>query len=57
VINSIEVGDHIIFFGEVLYADAEEEFFKDGVWDTTKAGLIYHLGGTLFMKSSEFTKM
>ncbi|MEO0128225.1 MAG: flavin reductase family protein [candidate division WOR-3 bacterium] len=57
VIDSIEIGDHIIFFGEVLYAEAEEDLFKDGVWDTAKAGLIYHCGGTFFMKSSEYKKM
>ncbi len=53
VIDYIEVGDHIMFFGEVLYAEAEEDFFKDGVWDTNRAELIYHLGGNCFMKSSE----
>lgn len=57
VIDYKEVGDHILFFGEVLYAEAEEDLFKDGVWDTEKAGLIYHLGGNFFMKSSEKTKV
>ncbi|MCX7995822.1 MAG: flavin reductase family protein [candidate division WOR-3 bacterium] len=57
VIDSIEVGDHIIFFGEILYAEAEEDLFKDGVWDTARAELIYHCGGTCFMKSSEYTKI
>lgn len=57
VINATEIGDHILFSGEVLYADAEESLFKDGVWDTEKAGLIYHLGGNCFMKSSPFTKV
>jgi flavin reductase (DIM6/NTAB) family NADH-FMN oxidoreductase RutF len=46
-----EIGDHIMFFGEVVYADAEADLFRDGVWDTEKAELIYHLGGDCFMKS------
>lgn len=57
VIDAIEVGDHIVFLGEVLYAEAEESLFKDGIWDTEKAGLIYHCGGTFFMKSTEYTKV
>lgn len=51
LIDKIEVGDHIVFFGEVLYAEAEKELFPDGFWDTEKAELIYHLGGNYFMKS------
>jgi len=57
VIDGIEIGDHILFSGEVLYAEAEEDLFKDGVWDIEKAGLIYHLGEKCFMKSSPFTKV
>jgi len=56
VIDTREIGDHIMFFGVVQYADADEELFKDGIWDTKKAELIYHLGGNFFMKSSEFKK-
>ncbi|MEO0068212.1 MAG: flavin reductase family protein [candidate division WOR-3 bacterium] len=51
VIDKTEIGDHIIFFGEVVYAEAEEGLFHNGVWDTETAGLIYHLGGSWFMKS------
>ncbi len=47
-----EVGDHYLFFGEAAYAEAEAEMFKDDVWDTCQAELIYHLGGNIFMKSS-----
>ncbi len=57
LIDYKEVGDHYMFFGEVLYADAEESLFKDGIWDSEKAGLIYHLGGNLFMKSTGFNKV
>ncbi|MGQ9465592.1 MAG: flavin reductase family protein [bacterium] len=57
VIDLREVGDHIMFFGEVLYAEVEEELFKDGVWDTKMAKLIYHLGGNYFMKSAPSTKV
>lgn len=57
VIDTREVGDHILFIGEVLYAEAEEDLFKGGFWNTEKAELIYHLGGNYFMKSAESTKV
>ncbi len=56
VADKKEIGDHIMFFGEVAYAEAEEGFFKDGVWDTGSAELIYHLGGSYFMKSCPVEK-
>ena len=44
------IGDHFVFFGEPLYADAEEELFDfdNFVWKDN-AGLIFHLGGKFFM--------
>jgi len=51
LIDTKAIGDHIIFLGEVIYAEAEADLFKDGIWDTGKAELIYHLGGDRFMKS------
>ena len=47
-----EIGDHYIFFGEAVYADADEEMFVNDIWDAARAELIYHLGGDFFMKSS-----
>ncbi len=52
LIDKVPVGDHIMFLGEVVYAEAEEDFFQNGFWNTEKAELIYHLGGNRFMKSS-----
>ncbi|MCX7661060.1 MAG: flavin reductase family protein, partial [Candidatus Omnitrophica bacterium] len=49
-----EIGDHFLFLGEALYAEAEEEFFKNDIWDTKRCALIYHLGANFFMKSAEF---
>ncbi|MEW6075165.1 MAG: flavin reductase family protein [Candidatus Omnitrophota bacterium] len=46
-------GDHTLFVGEVIYAKAEEELFKD-VWNTEKVKLIYHLGGSFFTGSKDF---
>jgi flavin reductase (DIM6/NTAB) family NADH-FMN oxidoreductase RutF len=40
-------GDHKLFVGEVIYADAQEDFFSE-VWDVDKVKLIYHLGGRYF---------
>ncbi|MFC1514733.1 flavin reductase family protein [Candidatus Omnitrophota bacterium] len=46
-----EIGDHFVFFGQPLYAEAEEECFdfEHLVWKED-AGLIFHLGGTFFMR-------
>jgi flavin reductase (DIM6/NTAB) family NADH-FMN oxidoreductase RutF len=44
------VGDHIMFYGEVLYAEAEAGKFENGLWHPERAQLIYHLGGNRFMK-------
>jgi len=42
-----EFGDHKLFVGEIIYAQAEEDLF-DQTWDVDKAKLIYHLGGKYF---------
>lgn len=49
-----EVGDHYFFIGEVVYAEAEEKYFANGFWDTSKVDLIFHLGGRYFCKSSPY---
>lgn len=46
-----EIHDHKLFIGEIIYAEAEDEFFKD-TWDTDKIKLIYHLGGGAFTTSA-----
>lgn len=50
VIDQVEAGDHIMFFGEVIYAEAEEGLWDNGTWNPEAAVLIYHLGGNRFMK-------
>lgn len=52
-----DVGDHHLFFGEVVFAEAEEEYFKEGFWDTRQVEFIFHLGSRYFFKSSEFTEI
>jgi len=49
-----DIGDHILFFGEAIYAEADSEKFVNDIWDTSQAELIYHLGANFFMKSTEF---
>jgi flavin reductase (DIM6/NTAB) family NADH-FMN oxidoreductase RutF len=49
-----EITDHYLFFGEIIYAEAETEHFKNNFWDTTKVDFIFHLGGRFFFKSSPF---
>lgn len=48
-----KIGDHYLFFGEPIYAEADSHLFKEDIWDTSKAELIYHLGGNFFMKPSK----
>lgn len=48
LVQQVEVGDHIMFVGEVVYALAEEGIF-DEVWDTARVALLYHLGGDHFI--------
>ncbi|MEO0023362.1 MAG: flavin reductase, partial [candidate division WOR-3 bacterium] len=49
VIDRTKIGDHIMFFGEVIYAEVEEGLWDNGTWKP-EAELIYHLGGNRFMK-------
>lgn len=51
--ETIELGDHYLFVGQPVYAEAEEELFTENAWDSAKAELIYHLGGKNFTKSGE----
>ena len=45
-----EFGDHVLFAGEVIYAEAEESLFRE-TWNTDKIKLLYHLGGSSFTTS------
>ncbi|MFA5361945.1 MAG: flavin reductase family protein [Candidatus Omnitrophota bacterium] len=47
-----EFGDHVLFAGEVIYAEAEESLFTD-TWNVDKIKLIYHLGGNRFSVSGQ----
>lgn len=47
-----EVGDHILFIGEVIYASAEQGLFSE-IWNVDKVKLIYHLGGRFFTTSDK----
>ncbi len=52
-----ESGDHFIFIGKIVYAEAEEKYFYNNVWDTKKVEFIFHLGGRNFFKSSSLIEM
>lgn len=54
LIETKEVGDHCLFIGEVVEAEAEGSYFINDFWDTSKVGLIFHLGAKLFFKSSPY---
>ena len=56
LISVKDIGDHYVFFGEVLYAEAEEGYFARGCWDTSKAKLISHVGGKCFSVISPSTR-
>ncbi|MBU2101825.1 MAG: flavin reductase family protein [Candidatus Omnitrophota bacterium] len=47
-----EVGDHFLFLGEVVYAQAEEKNFVHDLWSIAGVEFIFHVGGELFFKSS-----
>ena len=47
-----EFGDHKLFVGEIIYAQAEEGLF-DQTWNVDKTKLIYHLGGSFFTCSGK----
>lgn len=49
-----ETGDHYLFFGEVVYAEAENSLFVNDFWDTNKVELIFHLGSKFFFKPSPY---
>ncbi|MBM3248339.1 MAG: flavin reductase family protein, partial [Candidatus Omnitrophica bacterium] len=51
-----EVGDHILFIGEVVFASAEDELFND-IWIPDKVKLVYHLGGANFTSSGDLIKV
>jgi flavin reductase (DIM6/NTAB) family NADH-FMN oxidoreductase RutF len=42
-----EAGDHLLFIGEVIFACAQEDLFKE-TWQPDKVKLIFHLGGKSF---------
>ena len=49
-----DIGDHYVFFGQVISAWAEEEKFSHDFWNTGKAEFIFHLGSKYFFKSAPF---
>lgn len=56
LIDVKEVVDHYVFFGEVLHAEAENDYFVNDLWDTNKVELIFHLGSHFFFKSSPYVE-
>lgn len=43
-----EVGDHTLFVGEVLHAQAQATYFSD-VWEVERAKVLLHLRGERFL--------
>jgi len=52
-----EIGDHLLFVGNIIYAEVESEYFKEGFWDTNGVELIFHLGAKYFFKSSPYIEV
>ena len=50
----IVVGDHIVFYGEILAASAEGKLFKE-TWkiENEETQLLHHLGGRDFYASGQ----
>ena len=51
-----EVGDHVVFIGEPIFASADELYFNE-IWDVDKVKLIYHLGAENFTSSGKAIKV
>lgn len=58
VVDAIELGDHTLFDGEVVAAQAEEEAF-DGYWrlEDEEAKPLHHLGGDFYAVLDKRTKV
>ena len=52
VVDRVEVGDHVLFVGEVVAYHVDEEAFdvERSVWRLEKASILMHLGGELFVQ-------
>jgi flavin reductase (DIM6/NTAB) family NADH-FMN oxidoreductase RutF len=48
LVNSVECGDHTLFVGEVIYAEADESLFENGHWKAENTKLIHHLGSDFY---------
>jgi len=57
LIDVKDIGDHFLFLGEVVYAEADTECFVNDIWDTNKVDLIFHLGAKYFFKSSPYSEI
>ncbi|MBM3252614.1 MAG: flavin reductase family protein [Candidatus Omnitrophica bacterium] len=50
-----DVGDHVLFVGEPIYASAQDSLFNE-TWNIEKVKLIYHLGANNFTSSDKLIK-
>jgi flavin reductase (DIM6/NTAB) family NADH-FMN oxidoreductase RutF len=48
--EAVAFGDHYLFCGRPVYAQADSGLFIGDTWDTAACSLIFHLGGKLFSK-------
>ncbi|TFF91548.1 flavin reductase family protein [Candidatus Thorarchaeota archaeon] len=54
LVDEVTTGDHTLFVGEVVHAEAADEFFDDKKgWNFDKARLIYHAGKDVFITNKE----
>ncbi len=54
--KTYSLGDHYLFVGKVVFAEAEAEYFQE-IWDTRRVELIFHLGARFFFKSSPYVEV
>ena len=52
LVNSVECGDHTLFVGEIICAEANESLFEDEHWKVERTKLIHHLGDEFYTTSS-----
>ncbi|NHI93359.1 MAG: flavin reductase family protein [Candidatus Lokiarchaeota archaeon] len=53
VIKSVMIGDHTVYFGEILDDYVKAEFTTKDGYDLKKVKLLYHLGGNKFTTNAE----
>jgi len=53
IVKEVQTGDHIFFVGKVVAAWIDKEFFKERIFDVSKAKHVFYLGEGFFTTNSD----